>query len=69
MVLMAHPFHHYNSGSRRDVINNTMVYFFHRRPLDYVVLLCTFSHLHELLQRVGVMKPNESKSAKDTLCR
>jgi len=27
---MAHPFHHYNSGSRRDVINNTMVYFFHR---------------------------------------
>ena len=30
MVLMAHPFHHYNSGSRRDVINNTMVYFFHR---------------------------------------
>ena len=33
MLMMVYLFHLYNSGSRRDVINNTMVYFFHRRNI------------------------------------
>jgi hypothetical protein len=71
---MVYLFHLYNSGSRRDVIYSMVVYFFHLRyrdprPQEFKVLLYSFSHLHELHQRGGVMKPNERKSAKDTLCR
>ena len=51
-----------------------MVYFFHLRytdqwPQEPEVPLYIFSPLHMLLKRGGVMKPEESYSARDTLCR
>ena len=51
-----------------------MVYFFHllytdQKPQEPEILLYIFSPLHKLLKRGGVMKPEESNSARDTLCR